>query len=77
MRALSDVENISLAAILKMESDGVIMQRAINTLISDEYLKRQSEASILATEGRIKGIQQFISENNVQQKVELKEYNNL
>lgn len=65
MRALSDVENISLAAILKMESDGVIMQRAINTLISDEDLKRQSEASILATEGRIKGIQQFISENNV------------
>ena len=48
-----------------MESDGVIMQRAINTLISDEDLKRQSEASILATEGRIKGIQQFISENNV------------
>ena len=65
MRALSDVEDISLAAILKMESDGVIMQRAINTLISDEDLKRQSEASILATEGRIKGIQQFISENNV------------
>lgn len=65
MRALSDVENISLAAILKMESDGVIMQRAINTLISDEDLKRQSEASILATESRIKGIQQFISENNV------------
>ena len=65
MRELSDVENISLAAILKMESDGVIMQRAINTLISDEDLKRQSEASILATEGRIKGIQQFINENNV------------
>ncbi|MGN2371863.1 hypothetical protein ACTFJW_17775 [Clostridium cagae] len=65
MRALSDVENISLAAILKMESDGVIMQRTINTLISDKDLKRQSEASILATEGRIKGIQQFISENNV------------
>ncbi|NFH70102.1 hypothetical protein FDC58_10615 [Clostridium botulinum] len=65
MRALSDVENISLAAILKMESDGVIMQRIINTLISDEDLKRQSEASILATEGRIKGIQQFIDENNV------------
>ncbi|WP_017354071.1 hypothetical protein [Clostridium sp. VAP51] len=65
MRVLSDVENISLAAILKMESDGVIMQRIINTLISDEDLKRQSEASILATEGRIKGIQQFIDENNV------------
>lgn len=41
------------------------MQRALNNLISDEDLKRQSEASILATEGRIKGIQQFIKENNI------------
>ena len=65
MRILSDVENISLAAVLKMESDGLIMQRALNTLISDEDLKRQSEASILATEGRIKGIQQFIKENSI------------
>lgn len=65
MRALSEVENLSLAAILKMESDGLVMQRAISSLISDEDLKRQSEASILATEGIIKGIQQFIVENKV------------
>ncbi|WP_042396057.1 hypothetical protein [Clostridium saudiense] len=65
MRALSEVENLSLAAILKMESDGLVMQRVISSLISDEDLKRQSEASILATEGRIKGIQQFIVENKV------------
>ena len=65
MRALSEVENLSLAAILKMESDGLVMQREISSLISDEDLKRQSEASILATEGRIKGIQQFIVENKV------------
>ena len=65
MRALSEVENLSLAAILKMKSDGLVMQRAISSLISDEDLKRQSEASILATEGRIKGIQQFIVENKV------------
>ena len=65
MRALSEGENLSLAAILKMESDGLVMQRAISSLISDEDLKRQSEASILATEGRIKGIQQFIVENKV------------
>ena len=65
MRALSEVENLSLAAILKMESDGLVMQRAISSLISEEDLKRQSEASILATEGRIKGIQQFIVENKV------------
>ena len=41
------------------------MQRAINSLISDEDLRRQSETSILAAEGRIKGIQQFINENNI------------
>ncbi len=65
MRALSEIENLSLAAVLKLETDGLIMQRAILNLISDEELKRQSESSILAAEGRIKGIQQFIKENNI------------
>ncbi|AJP09910.1 TPA: hypothetical protein KRE09_001704 [Clostridioides difficile] len=65
MRILSETEKISLAAIIKMESDGLLMQRAINVLISDEDLKRQSESSILATEGRIKAIQQFIVENEI------------
>ena len=65
MRTLSEIEKLSLAAVLKMENEGLIMQRAISALISDEDLKRQSEASILATEGRIKGIQQFIVENKV------------
>lgn len=65
MRKLSEMEKISLAAALKMETEGLIMQRAINSLISDEDLKRQSETSILAAEGRIKGIQQFINENNI------------
>ena len=65
MRTLSEIENLSLAAVLKMESDALIMQRAIDTLISDEDLKRQSDASILATVGRIKGIQQFIVENKI------------
>ena len=65
MRILSETEKISLEAIIKMESDGLLMQRAINVLISDEDLKRQSESSILATEGRIKAIQQFIVENEI------------
>ena len=65
MRTLSETEKISLAAVIKMESDGLLMQRAINMLMSDEDLKRQSESSILATEGRIKAIQQFIVENEI------------
>lgn len=65
MRTLSEIENLSLAAVLKMESDALIMQRAIDALITDEDLKRQSQSSILAAEGRIKGMQQFISENDI------------
>lgn len=65
MRAFTEIENLSLAAVLKLESEGLIMQRAMNTLIKDEDLKRESEASILATEGRIKGIQEFMVENKV------------
>lgn len=65
MRTLTEVENISLAAIIKMETDGLIMQRAINSLITDEDLLRQSESSILAAEGRIIAIQKFIRENKI------------
>ena len=65
MRQLSQVEILSLTAILKAESDGLKMQRALNTVITDEDLKRQSESSILAAEGRINGLIQFINENNI------------
>lgn len=65
MRTLSEVEILSLTGVLKMESDGLAMQRAMESLITDEDLKKQSKASLLATEGRIKGIQQFMNENKV------------
>ena len=65
MKQLSQVEILSLTAILKAESDGLKMQRAINTLITDDDLKRQSEASILAAEGRINDLIKFINENNI------------
>ena len=65
MKQLSEVEILSLTTILKAESDGLKMQRALNTVITDEDLKRQSESSILAAEGRINGLIQFINENNI------------
>lgn len=64
MKQITDVEILSLTAILKAESDGLRMQRSLNTIITDEDLKRQSEASILATEGRINGLIQFINEKS-------------
>lgn len=63
MKKVSEIEILSLTGILKMENDAVIAQRAINALITDEDLKRQGEASVLAAEGRIKALKKFIKEN--------------
>ncbi|WP_425447436.1 hypothetical protein [Dethiothermospora halolimnae] len=65
MRKLAEGENLSLTGLLKMEKDGLSVAKAMQDLITDEDLKKQAEAAILATEGRIKGIQQFINENNI------------
>lgn len=65
MKQITEVEVLSLTAILKAETDGLKMQRALNTIITDEDLKRQSEASILATEGRINALVKFINENDI------------
>lgn len=63
MKKVSEVEILSLIGILKMENDAVKAQKAINALITDEDLKRQGEASVLAAEGRIKALKTFIKEN--------------
>ncbi|MBM7869981.1 ferritin-like metal-binding protein YciE [Clostridium pascui] len=70
MRKLSEAEVLSLTSMLKMEKDGLAVSKAMQGLISDQELKQQAEAGILAAEGRIKGIQQFINENNIIQEVQ-------
>ncbi|MTI83082.1 MAG: hypothetical protein FH756_04095 [Firmicutes bacterium] len=65
MRKLAEGEILSLTTLLKMEQDSVTVARGMQNLISDEALKKQAESGILAMEGRIKGIQQFINENQV------------
>ncbi|MGG7163565.1 hypothetical protein [Clostridium ihumii] len=65
MRNLTEGEVLSLTTLLKFENDALAVSEAMQTLITDAELKKQAEASILATEGRIKGIQQFINENQI------------
>ena len=65
MRKLSEVELLSLTALLTMEKDGLVVAKAMKNLISDDELKKQAETGVLATEGRIKGVQQLITENQV------------
>lgn len=65
MRKLAEGEVLSLTALLKFENDGLAVSRAMQPLITDDELKKLSDAGILAAEGRIKGIQQFINENGL------------
>lgn len=65
MRKLAEGEVLSLTGLLKFENDGLALSRAMQSLITDDELKKQAEAGILAAEGRIKGLQQFINENDV------------
>jgi hypothetical protein len=65
MRKLAEGEVLSLTALLKFENDGLALSRAMQSLITDDELKKISDAGILAAEGRIKGIQQFINENGL------------
>lgn len=65
MRKLAEGEILSLTGLLKFENDGLAVARTMQTLITDDELKRQAESGVLAAEGRIKVIQQFINENSI------------
>lgn len=65
MRNLTEAEKLSLRELLQMETTGLATAKAAKMAITDEELQRAAEASILAAEGRIKGIQQFVNENNI------------
>jgi hypothetical protein len=65
MRKLSDAEILSLTGLLKMENDSLTVAKTMQAVIGDDELKKQAEAGILAMEGRIKGIQQFVNESGV------------
>lgn len=65
MRKLAEGEILSLTGLLKFERDGLAVSKAMQSLITDDELKKQAESGVLAAEGRIKGLQQFINENSV------------
>lgn len=65
MRQLPASEILSISNLIHMETTGLAMAKAGVNVIADEQLKIQARTGINAAEARIKGLQQFISENNV------------
>lgn len=65
MRQLPASEILSISNLILMETTGLAMAKAGVNVIGDEQLKNQARSGITAGEMRIKGLQQFIIENNV------------
>ncbi|AEG60745.1 hypothetical protein [Desulforamulus ruminis] len=65
MRQLTPSEILSLREMLQMESNAMAKGKATLPLITDNDLRRTAESSIEAMDARVKGLQQFIAENNI------------
>lgn len=65
MRQLAPNEILALSKLLQMETNALAVAKAGVNVISDPQLKNLAQSGIIATESRIKGISQFIMENNI------------
>lgn len=65
MRQLTPAEALQLRELLQMESNALAKTKATKALITDEDLGRLADSTIQTMESRVKGLQQFIVENNI------------
>lgn len=65
MRQLTPGEILSLREFLTMETTGLVTLKTSEPLINDQKLKQACNSGIIAAEGRIRSLQQFIQENGV------------
>ena len=65
MKQLTANEILSISRLLQMEANGLTITKASLNVITDDQLKALTQTGITASETRIRGIQQFINENNI------------
>ncbi|KUO63608.1 MAG: hypothetical protein APF84_18790 [Gracilibacter sp. BRH_c7a] len=65
MRKITTAEMLQFRELLQMETISLAKAKAMGTLIEDDELNSLSISGIQAAEGRIKGLQQFINENDI------------
>lgn len=63
MRSLAPNEVLSLSLLLEMETNGLSTAKVAHHALNDEELKNIAQTGIMATEARIKSLQQFVNEN--------------
>jgi len=65
LRELTPSEILAIREMLQFESNALTKARVTKPMITDDDLRKQADSGIQATEARIKGLQQFVVENNV------------
>lgn len=65
MRKLAMSEILSMRELLQMETNALAASKVTVMMIQDPQLKSLTESGVLATEAKIKGLQQFIQENDI------------
>ncbi|GAB6181787.1 hypothetical protein JCM14036_31060 [Desulfotomaculum defluvii] len=65
MRQLTPSEVIQLREMLQMESNALAKSKATLPLITDDDLRREAVNGIQAMDTRVRGLQQFIVENEI------------
>lgn len=65
MKQLTPSEVLLLREMLQMETNALAKAKVTQAAITDQQLKSQAESEILAAEGKVKAMQQFITENNL------------
>ncbi|HHW06178.1 MAG TPA: hypothetical protein GXX34_01375 [Clostridia bacterium] len=65
MRKITPAEMLQLRELLQMEINALAKAKTVHPLVEDEELKTQIASGIQASEARIKGIQQFLTEHQL------------
>ncbi len=65
MRNLSQDEMLALSTLLRAETNGLAISKAVYSAVKDQDLKRMTETGIQSSESRIRTLQQFLTENRV------------
>ncbi len=63
MKQLTPGEVLSLSTLLAAETNALALSKAGVNAITDDQLKSLTQSGITATQARIAGLQQFISDN--------------
>ena len=65
MSRISTGEMLQIRELLQMETNAVAKSKATQALVKDDELMTLAKSGIQASEARIKGLQKFISDNNI------------